>query len=424
MKIIAIVFIMLHLSLLAQNTISKKDRESPHSIKETLNLSQMPSIKNISTVSHLRHMGTAGKMSGQFMLMYAGYNYKPMAAKDIYATAIGGEFKYELAKLDGFNAAAAIYTSQDINSLTGSSYKGYQNNELSSSKGKYTNIAEAYINYQHKNFNFRAGRQVIITPLADNDPIRMIEDTYEAYIATYLYHDFTFLVGNLQKWQGYDAGLDNGFIKIGKNGVWLGGIKFSNKHLDNSIWYYNILDMTNAVYADSSYHANLNQNIFLHASVQYINESELKNSGISANVYGAMIGLISHGIDIFVAYNKAIIPKHKQSFSAFGGGSLYTSMDTMILDNIAIDRDAYAYVFSASYTFHNINFIYAQGYFLGHDNSVGVKANITEQDIRLQYQLNNKTTISTMAIFDNNLQNPNDVSTNWVRAETYISYNF
>lgn len=415
---------ILDIYLLAQDTISKSDRQAPHSIKEILTLPQAPSIKNISTVSRLKHMYTDGKISGQLMLMYAGYNYKIKGTRNTYATAIGGEFKYELAKLDGFNAAAAIYTSQDIDSLTGNFYTGHQNNELSSSKGKDTKIAEAYINYNYKNFNFRAGRQVLNTPLVDNDPIRIIQDTYEAYIATYSYKNLKFIAGNVQRWQGYDAGLGRGFIKVGKNGIWLGGIKFSNKYIDSSVWYYNILDITNAIYMDSSYHYNLNQNIFLHASIQYINESELKNSGISANVYGVMTELISHGLDIFIAYNKAIVPRHKQSFSAFGGGPLYTSMDTMILDNIAIGRDAYAYVLSASYTLHHVSFIYAQGNFLGGANSRGVKAHIVEQDIRLEYQPNDKLTLGAITAFYDNRQNPEDASSNWIRTEAYLSYNF
>ena len=46
-------------------------------------------------------------------------------------------------------------------------------------------MAEAYINYKYDTLNFRAGRQVLNTPLADSDDICMIQNTFEAYVATY-----------------------------------------------------------------------------------------------------------------------------------------------------------------------------------------------------------------------------------------------
>lgn len=427
MKILMLLAIMLATTLFAQDAISKQDREAPHSVQDTLNLPQAPGITNLDVVSHVKHMFEDGEFNGQFMMMYAGYNSASNASGSTaptHSTAVGGQIKYALAKLDGFNAAAAIYASWDILPLSGDISQGHQNYELSSASGKYTSLAEAYINYSHDDFNLRAGRQVLQNPLVDNDPIRIIQDTYEAYIATYKYHDLTFTAGNVQKWQGYDAGLINHFITVGKNGLWLGGVEFSNKNIDSSLWVYNILDMTNATYTDISYHDNLTPNLFLHVSAQYLNEQEIKNSGISSNVYGGMIEFISHGFDIFAAYNGDIVPKHKQSFSAFGGGPLYTSMDTMIIDNIAIGRNAQAFVISPSYTYKKLSFIYAYGEFTGNANPQGIKANVIEQDARVQYQPNDKLTLALMTTVYDNVQDPSDAGGHWTRLEGYVAYNF
>ncbi len=427
MKALMLLIIMFVISLFAQDIISKQNRESPHSIKDTLTLPQVPSITNLDVVSNVKYMFEDGEFNGQFITMYAGYNAASNAIgsnQNAYSTSNGGKIKYALAKLDGFNAAVALYASRDIFALSGDINQGHQNYELSSSSGKYTSLAEAYINYNNGNFNLRAGRQVLQNPLVDNDPIRIIQDTYEAYILTYLYGDLTFTAGNVEKWQGYDAGLINHFITVGQNGLWLGGVEFSNKNIDSSLWIYNILDMTNATYTDVSYHVNLTPNLFLQVSAQYINEQEIKNSGISANVYGSMMELIYHRFNIFAAYNASIVPRHKQSFSAFGGGPLYTSMDTMIIDNIAVDRDAQAFVISPSYTYKNLSFIYAYGRFTGNANSQGAKANTIEQDARVQYKPNDKLTLALMTAVYNDVQNPSKSGNHWKRLEGYIEYNF
>lgn len=427
MKILFIISLIFSITAFAQDTISKKDREAPHSVQKALNLPLMAKIKNLAVVSHVKHMFEDGKMGGQFMTMYAGYTDAANAIgsfNDTYATAVGGQLKYELAKLNGFNAAAAIYGAWDISPLSGDINTGHQNYELASSTGKYVSLAEAYINYEHNNINIRAGRQVLNNPLVDNDPIRIIPDTYEAYIAKYVYHYLTFTAGNVQKWQGYDAGLVHHFTTVGKNGLWLGGVEFSNKNIDSSLWFYNILEMTNATYADISYHKNLTPNLFLHASAQYQNEQEIKDSGINENLYGGMLEFITHGFDIFTAYDAATVPRHKQAFSAFGGGPLYTSMDTMILDNIAIDRDAQAIVISPSYTYKNLSFIYAYGSFTGGANSQGIKAHVVEQDARVEYQPNDKTTLALMTAIYNNVQDPNEVDGHWTRIEAYLAYDF
>ena len=84
-----------------------------------------------------------------------------------------------------------------MNFATGNGAK--YNNGLSSTQKKYTDVTELYINYKNSGLNIRVGRQIINTPLADSDDIRMVPNTFEAYIATYELNNFTFTTGNLQR---------------------------------------------------------------------------------------------------------------------------------------------------------------------------------------------------------------------------------
>lgn len=187
--------------------------------------------EDVKETSTFNGMFEEGRISGEIRSMYAGYNLEKAGENDIYATAIGGHLKYELAELNGFSAAAAFALSHDIGFATGD--EGVkQNPELSSSDGEYSVLREAYLNYNRGDFNFRAGRQIIDTPLADSDDIRMIANTFEAYIASYQLSNFSFVAGNLQKWQGYDADLDSDWTRTGEDGTWLGGVSYADDMLE------------------------------------------------------------------------------------------------------------------------------------------------------------------------------------------------
>lgn len=379
---------------------------------------------NISAETQLSDIYKDGVVSGQINSTYIQQNFQNSADTNNYATALGGKLKYETASFEGFSAGAAFYTSQDINFATGDRSKGKQNSELSSDKGSYTQAAEAYINYGYEGFNLRAGRQVIDTPLADSDAIRIIQNTFEAYIATYTNDALTFQAGKLVSWQGYDAGLDNGFTPVGEKGAWLGSAAFSNNLFDVSAWFYNVTDFSNLFYTDAGMHIHVNNDILLHVRAQYLSEQELKQSTIDAQLYGVKSTLELYGFSIGAAYNKALVSKNKTSFSGFGGGALYTNMDTMILDNIAIDRDAEAFVGGISYTYDNIKLIYAYGDFRGNANSLGEKANIIEHNIGFEYNINNDLKFSAIYAKDNDKIDPNNTQTNWDRMQINITYNF
>ncbi len=365
-----------------------------------------------------------GKVYGNIRTMYAGYDYKTSAQNDIYSSAIGGSLKYELAELNGFNAAAAFTMSHDIGFATGDE-GSKQNPELSSSEGKYTALSEAYLNYKYDSFNFRAGRQVIDTPLADSDDIRMIPNTFEAYIVTYEFSNFSFMAGKLQKWQGYDAGLDDGWVEAGEDGTWFGGVAYSDDMVEANAWYYNITKLTNAAYFDATLKYEINSNISTLASAQYLNESEISNSGTKATIYGAKAKLSAYGVTLGTAYNKSDRKADKESFSGLGGGTLFTSMDTMILNEITSDRDAEALVGTIAYEVDKLTLTYSYGNFNGDADGVGNKAHIVEQNIGLEYNIiEDKFAVSAVYAVQEDRESSVKTDNDWSRFQLMAVYSF
>lgn len=392
-----------------------------HSVRENIDQEAVMQKKEISVTNNIKHMFKDARISGQIRTMYSGYEQKESNVDNNYATALGGKLKYELAELNGFNAGVAFYTSHDLNFVTGENT--HHNNELSSSDGSYTQLAEAYVNYNYKDLNFRVGRQILDTPLADSDDIRMISNTFEAYTATYSYKGFDFMAGNIQSWQGGDADLDTPWVKTGQNGTNFGGVSYSDMW-ELNLWYYNITDTTNAFYFDGGIEYEMKNDILIHAMVQYLNETELSTSGYATTIYGALLEVVTQGASLSIAYDKSLNDASTASFSGFGGGTLFTSMDTLILDDIADDRDAHALVASLGYEINKFNFLYAYGDFKGEKNSLAKRAHIIEQDVSLEYNANDEFLVVCVYSRQEDKENALKTDHDWNHFRLMLNYNF
>ncbi len=427
---ITIVFFFFMTPSYATEPELQKDREI--SVRKAIDSFGRMEPKEISTVDKFKKMFVDGKVTGQVRTIYAGYDQKSLGEQDTYATAIGGMLKYELASLNGFNAGVTFLTSQDINYLSGENEK--HNPELSSESGDYTEISEAYLNYKNGGFNLRMGRQLFDTPLADSDDSRMIPNTFEAYLATYEREHFIFSLGNVQKWQGAGAGLgynkkteeeDSSWVKVGSGGTWFGGINYLDD-LGFSAWYYDIPKLENATkasYFDIGSHSD-SGDITLHASLQYLHESEVDGSGIEADIYGGLVEFVVHGLGFNLAYNKAKRHEGKRSFSGIGGGSMYTSMDTMIIDKITQDREAEAIVSGIVYGMDNWSFLYAYGDFNGKANAIGQKVHIVEQNIGLEYSVNEEFVFAVIYVKEEDKTSVISTVYDWDRLQIMAKYDF
>lgn len=380
------------------------------------------SIVWVHSLNAYTQKDTSGKIFGEVRSVYTGYDYKQ--GMQNYATALGGRLEYRSVELYGLSGGVAFSTSEDIRFMTGKSENNEHNNELSSSKGHYTQMSQTYMNYRYDDLNFRAGRQVIDTPLADSDDIRMIQNSFEAYIATYKKDGLTVMGGNLQRWQGYDAGLDDGWVAAGDKGTWFAGVEYGNDFADLSLWYYDISRLTRALYVESKVRYAFNENILMISGIQFLNENELEASGIQAQIYGVMAEVVIHDLSLYAAYNKSEQKKSKESFSGFGGGTLYTNMDTMILNDISKDRDASSFVVSLGYLLGICNIVYGYGSFEGKQDSSGSKVDVREQDGGLEYSFEDNLSLSVIYVLQEEKQKMIETSHNWQRVQICMRYRF
>lgn len=384
------------------------------SVREVIDAFGAFKPKELTEVDRVKKMFNEGKASGQLKAIYA----VAPEPNEPYVTAVGGIAKYELAEYRGFSIGTALYFSADIPYLSGVDEK--HSSELSSSRELYANIAEGYINYRFNSFAARIGRQVLNTPLADSDDIRMIQNSFEAYTLGYVYEDIEILSGYIKSWSGYDAGLEDNWVKTGEDGVFFGGISYG-QGLEYDLWYYNITGLCDAYYFDVGIEYHVNNWLFLHFMGQYLFEKELQNSGVSANIYGFLAEIIIDGLGINFSVNKSEKVSDKKSFSGFGGGSLFTSMDTMILDNISYDSDAFAYVVGADYEYGDLKLLYAYGDFLSKGSSVSSDAHILEQNIGMGYNVSEEFIVGALYATQKDFT---DNKNSWNRIQLILNYNF
>ena len=373
------------------------------------------------TTSGLKNMFRDAKVSGNVRIMHDGYNQEEIGADNTYSTAIGGILKYELADFKGFNAGVAVYTSNNVSFATGNGTK--QTTELSSTAGSYAQMTEAYLNYKYEDFNLRAGRQVLETPLANADDRSMIQNTFNSYVLSYSYSGFEFMAGNIQTWQGVDADLDLGWSDAGSKGTNFGGVSYSDG-LELGVWYYNVAKLTNAAYVEIGVSYDVNKNMNAHVMLQYLNEKELSESAIGADIYGALVEVTAYDVGMILAYNKSVKKVGRNSFSGFGGGALFTSMNTMIVDEIADDRAVGAYVAGASYSIGDFGFLYAYGDFDGGNNGANVQARIVEQDMGFEYNVNEELLVSAIYVLSEDKESSPKTGYDWQRAQVMLNYNF
>jgi len=348
-----------------------------------------------------------GKTSGQVELMYSGHEIDKN--EDPYSTAIGGQLKFETAVMNGFGAGIEVTTVHEIDGLSGDT-ADKRATLMVSPDGSYTELSQSYLNYGYEGLNLRIGRQLIDTPLADSDDYRIVNNTFEAAIATYDIADVSMMLGYLDRWQGTDAGLDNDqpWQDAGKDGTYFGGITYTSERIETSAWYYDISGIAGdqtanrSAYIDATLHMNINDDFALDASAQYLSQSENDSSTIDADIYGLMLeATVYERVGLRLAYDHRSADDDKTSFWGFGGGTLYTTMENMILDAI-IGGDADAMIAGISYEISDLSLFYAYGLYEREATASLVKEEIVEQNIGADYTVNDHLILSAILTIDDN----------------------
>ncbi|WP_457745400.1 OprD family outer membrane porin [Sulfurimonas sp.] len=348
------------------------------------------------SVNTLQEAFTNAKVDGHVRFAYITQDNA--ATKDTYATAFGGELKFETARYLYTSVAVSTYISQKLNGLSGTVGNGDLNPDFFGANGEsITYLGEAYIDYNHNKFDIRVGRQQLDTPLNDRDDIRMLPNTFEAVTLGYGgIKDFVFMAGYITKWAGYDSGDDISKFKLmpgdiaatGERGryVTLAGVmNESIKNLELQVWYYGFDKLNDVVYADSLYNTKI-EKISFEGGLQLSHYFERSSSEVDGTVYGATANVSYKNFSLGIALNKAHTTKSAGIILGYGGGPYYTSMEEMTIADIS---DVEAYVLSLGLVVANdLEFSYAYGHFDGTQASATTK--YKENDFILNYSVNKK----------------------------------
>lgn len=375
---------------------------------------------------------TAGKAGGDIRAVYVDQDNE--RAEDTYTTAVGGILKYETAAWNGIKLGAGAYVSEKLGFASGSGDK-LNYDVLSSKNGSYAYVGEAYIDYSANDFSLRVGRQLIDTPFADTDDIRMHPNTFESVIASYGAIEKTTLVGGyITRWAGYDSGEDiSEFKKLseGSNGAVVIGL--TNESIENLAiqgWYYGADKVADIYYADAVYAIPFNETVGLEISAQYALFSEDKNtagadSGSDGKVYGFGASLNVGPVTMGAAYNRGSNDEGKTLSNGFGGGPFMTSMEEWTIDGM---EDVKAYQVSAAIDMAGAGI---EGLSLtalyGSFKSAPSNTEATEIDVIATYEINERLGVDiSYATIDDRNNNIGDGGTDggYSRFLARMSYNF
>ncbi len=313
-------------------------------------------------VSTLAEAFEQGTVSGQ---VRSGYVHSTPQTDDPTATAaaLGGQLKFETASLHGLSVGAALYTSHTISELSGNKARGEFYDELGDPF--YDLLAESYLNYEHDDLNIRIGRQLIDTPYADSDDIRMTPNTFQGSVASYTIDNISFMAAYLTRWQGPDAD-DFKFNKLLPNseGTALVSATYETDATEVGAWFYNMENIMNIYYTDASYTHTLNQNTSLKGAVQVGHQEEINNSGFQGTLYGAMAELGLDGLTLGVAFNHTEVLDGREYFTGLGGGAGFVNMFEMTATVLTLHHDTTAWKGSIAYDFSSLG---AKGLSLAYD---------------------------------------------------------
>lgn len=295
----------------------------------------------------------AGKASGQIRAAYVSQEND--ASEDTYGTSLGGILKYETADWNGLKLGVGAYISQKLHFATGDADENKANPDLFGEDTKsYAYVGEAYVDYTMGDLNLKVGRQLIDTPFADTDDIRMHPNTFEAAIATYSGLEGTTLVGGyVTRMAGYDSGDDiSKFKKLGEasdGAVVLGAINEGVENLALQGWYYGADKVADLYYADAVYAIPFSETMGLELTAQYAMFKEDKDAtgaetNIDGNVYGIGAAFNVGALTLGAAYNRGSNDDGKSPPIGFGGGPYLTSMEEMTIEGM---NDVKAYQLSA-----------------------------------------------------------------------------
>ncbi|WP_457598580.1 OprD family outer membrane porin [Hydrogenimonas sp.] len=329
------------------------------------------------------------------------------------SAALGGHIHIDTRSWNGLRFGAAFYTVQKIGSNTGSS-------EFFDNGGEsFSLLSEAFLRYNRPNLSITAGRQMIETPHADSDDIRMIPNYFSGVtLRSGVGEGWRIEGGWIDRMAGWENGVDaSRFVDIGKvfgaadptGGFWMAGIGFeAQRHLSASLWLYRFEEIADILYVDIATEFAFDRALVT-AGIQYDRATESGMAAIGpvdASTWGAMaeVSFDSLHTNIQAAYNRST--GKSGAFGSLGGGPFYTSMEVLTID--ALEESGHAW--SAGCLFHLPAEGLAAGIVYGHFRSDDpAHFDTVEGDIILDYTIGSRFTLTTAyAVVDDRTERDDD----------------
>jgi imipenem/basic amino acid-specific outer membrane pore len=285
-----------------------------------------------------------GTFSGQLRGFYIDRTYDGIVENNRNSLAVGGWVGYETPEVAGLSLVAKYYGvngfkihDEDADELGSSAYDP---SLYGDDFENYGFLGELYLNGKWGNTALKVGRQKLNTPLAGADDARMLPNLFEAAVLTNSDIEDTTLVlahvtkesvgtfgnvygpGALSLQSGYGLGFKLGtsgeFAKMGEIALGEGtdtdgvtavaAIYSAIEGVKLQAWNYYAHDILNALYvqADSAWNCNLNADLKMKGSLQWINQQDVGDAlagEVDSNYYGAKLGTSYGNLSGYVAYS-------------------------------------------------------------------------------------------------------------------------
>ena len=393
-----------------------------------------------NTASNFSEMFEKSSHSGEIRFGYLMTNPEVSGENTVDDFAAAGQLKIETAPWNGFLLGGAFYTSHSITQADDEDY----NDEFAGPDQHYDLLAEAYIDYTSGDLNLRLGRQVIDTPFADSDDIRMTPHTFEALVGNYeLGNGFNLTAGWMTRWQGVDAGFpeDAGFDDMVQDseGTFMLGGSYGDDIFEASAWYYSVDDVVNVFYGDITLPITLSEDMTLTLGAQLVLQHDDTNSKTAAEVgseiggelYGVMAELTLANITFGIAWDHANVDEGEALFGGWGGGPFFTNIDTLVANEFAAGQDADSYTVSLGYDFaglgvNGLSIGYTYGHYEGGADPFNAKADaeVEEHNFGLEYEISDSWFVDAVYVLSDDKENSADTEWDYDRFQTRVTFVF
>jgi len=375
--------------------------------------------------------------TGQLRMGYITFHEEDSSHSSAYG--IGGHYHFDTKRWNSIKIGFSAYTVLNL---------GINQNNIhlnpdffNADKESFIQLTEAYLDGEWGKTKIKFGRQILDTPHADSDDIRMIPNYFEAYTIRNTDIDHLILTaGFINRMAGWENGVDAAqFVKIhdvlgtseNLDGIYYTSAVYDGfENLSLSLWYYNYHNIANIIYTEAGYEYAFPNNIILTLGLQYDQSNETGTALLgkqNARTWGISAELASEstGIHLLTAYNQD--NGNSAMGLSLGGGPFFTSMEDQTLD--AIGSRGKAWMIGTGYHFDKLGIAglaagIAYGYFTADDTSL-YKSN--ELDLLIEYNLNNTLTFTAAYAsihFDAGIDENNDPLRDYKQFRLMANYSF